>query len=378
MSMTLVRAGYIPLLDCAALVVAAERGFAEAEGLALKLTRETSWANIRDRTAIGHFDVAHMLGPMAIAASLGLGPLSTPIIAPVALGRGGNTVTVQMALFHEMQAAGFAEGPAAAGAALARVVAARRASGRPRLRFGVVHPHSSHNYDLRYWLAACGIDPVQDIATTVVPPPFMADALMADHIDGFCVGEPWGTVAVAAGAGRIVTTKAEIWPRSPEKVLGVSEAFAREHPDAAAGLVRAIVAAAAWCDDSANHGDLVALLSRADCLGVDQALLRPALEGELMLGGGETRWVEEFILYARHDANRPESAHALWLFQQMVRWGDAEDRPENRRRAVATYRPDLFDAALSHAPFAPTLGGPDLRNPAGSDPAEGPFDQTKR
>jgi len=207
-----ITAGFMPLLDSALLVTAKERGFAETEGIDLTLVRETSWANIRDRLAVGHFQVAHMLAPMPIACNLGLTPLATRTIAPMALGLGGNAVTVSKALWEEMATHGARPNldPLAAGTALKAVVAVRGRAGRARLRFGVVHPHSGHNYELRYWLAACEIDPDRDIEIVILPPPLMADALEAGSIDGYCAGEPWNTAAVIAGSGRIATVKAAI------------------------------------------------------------------------------------------------------------------------------------------------------------------------
>jgi two-component system, oxyanion-binding sensor len=198
-----ITAGFVPLTDSLLLVAAVEKGFAAAEGVELTLVKESSWANIRDRVAVGQFDVAHMLAPMPIAASLGLSPIDAPVIAPMALGLGGNAVTVSLALWEQMRAAGapddLAAGPV--GTALAKVVGA----GGPKLRFAVVHPHSSHNYELRYWLAASGIDPERDVEIVVLPPPFMPDALRAGRVDGYCVGEPWNSVAASAGVGRIAT-----------------------------------------------------------------------------------------------------------------------------------------------------------------------------
>ncbi len=156
-----ITAGIMPLLDSALLVAAKEKGFADREGVDLTLVRETSWANIRDRLAVGHFQVAHMLAPMPIACNLGLTPLASRTIAPLALGLGGNAVTVSNALWDEMQAHGALPDvdPARTGAALKLVVAGRATADKSPLRFAVVHPHSGHNYELRYWLAACGIDP---------------------------------------------------------------------------------------------------------------------------------------------------------------------------------------------------------------------------
>ncbi|HML30313.1 MAG TPA: CmpA/NrtA family ABC transporter substrate-binding protein, partial [Hyphomicrobium sp.] len=197
-----ITAGFMPLLDSAILVIAKERGFAEAEGIDLTLVREMSWANIRDRLAVGHFQVAHMLAPMPIACNLGLTPLAVPTIVPMALGQGGNAVTVSNALWAEMLDKGAKDDfdPAATGRALREVVIAR-ASAANSLRFAVVHPYSGHNYELRYWLAACGIDPSRDIEIVIVPPPLMVDALASGNIDGYCVGEPWNTAAALLGRG---------------------------------------------------------------------------------------------------------------------------------------------------------------------------------
>ena len=158
---TMIRAGYLPLVDAAILVAAREMGFAKEEGIDLHLVRETSWANIRDRVSVGHFDVAHMLAPLPIGANLGLSPLNVPLIAPMALGLGGNAITVSRGLWAEMEAEGARSdgNPLRSGEALRRIIALRRTSGERSLVFAVVHALSGHHYELRYWLAACGIDP---------------------------------------------------------------------------------------------------------------------------------------------------------------------------------------------------------------------------
>ncbi|TIT28584.1 MAG: ABC transporter substrate-binding protein, partial [Mesorhizobium sp.] len=249
------------LFDSAVLVAASELGFAAREGIELTLHRETSWANIRDRIAIGHFHLAHMLGPMPLACSLGLTPIASETIVPFSLSLGGNCVTVSNAVWDGMAAHGAEPDldPARAGAALGALIRERATAGREPLRFAVVHPHSGHNYELRYWLAACSIDPERDIEIVIVPPPFMADALAAGRIDGYCVGEPWNSAAVAAGTGHIVTVKALLWRNSPEKVVGVRKAWAEENPEALAALLRALHHSARWCQDPANHAELAAL-----------------------------------------------------------------------------------------------------------------------
>jgi NitT/TauT family transport system ATP-binding protein len=343
-----IRAGFIPLLDAAILIIAKIRGFAEEEGIELTLIREASWANIRDRLALGHFDVAHMLAPMPIAASLGLTPFGGSVITPMCMGLGGNAVTVSNAVWHGMHMAGADNSgdPMAMAVALRSVVESRKAQAKPPLTFAVVHPYSSHNYELRYWLAAAGIDPRTDIGLTVVPPPYMADALAGGHIDGYCVGEPWNSAAVVAGVGRIVTTTTAIWRSSPEKVLGMRSDWAEQNPDAAAALLRALYRASLWCDSPKNAQEMVELLSTPSYLDVAQSTLMAGLTGRIAFGEGQPQLVPEFRSFARRAATFPWISHGLWFFSQMVRWGQAELTPATLETVRRCIRPDLYRKAL--------------------------------
>ncbi|MFD2055860.1 CmpA/NrtA family ABC transporter substrate-binding protein [Mesorhizobium calcicola] len=343
-----ITAGFMPLFDSAVLVAAGELGFAAREGIDLTLHRETSWANIRDRIAIGHFHLAHMLGPMPLACNLGLTPLASETIVPFSLGLGGNCVTISNAVWAGIVAHGAEPDldPARAGAALGALIRERAAAGRDPLRFAVVHPHSGHNYELRYWLAACGIDPTREIEIVIVPPPFMADALATGRIDGYCVGEPWNSASVAAGTGHIVTVKALLWRNSPEKVIGVRKAWAEQSPDALAALLRALHHSARWCQDPANHGELAAVMAQPGFLGLPPAVQMPILTGHLQLGGGAELDIEDFFLPFDKAANFPWKSHALWFYTQMVRWGHVEHTPENLTIARDCYRPDLYRSAL--------------------------------
>lgn len=341
--------GFMPLLDCASLVVAAERGFAAQEDLELTLVRETSWANIRDRLIIGHFDAAHLLGPMALASTLGIGHVKAPVIAPFALGRGGNAITASLRLWEQMQRAGAVPGghPRVQGTALKRVADARKGTHLEPLTFGMVYPFSCHNYELRYWLAASGIDPHRDVRLVVIPPPFLADALRAGQIDGFCVGEPWNSVAVNAGAGVIVTPTTAIWPMSPEKVLGCRPEWAQRHPLQLAALLRALYRASQWCEQAENHADLAQLLAQPRYVGAPSEVLRRGLDNSLVLRhGSPAAHIPGFYVPAAHGATFPWVSHALWFYSQMVRWRQIEFSPEHVAAARATYRPDLYRAAL--------------------------------
>jgi NitT/TauT family transport system ATP-binding protein len=338
--------GFMPLLDCASLVVAAERGFAAEEGLELALVRETSWANIRDRVVIGHFDAAHMLGPMTVASTLGIGHVRVPVIAPFALGLGGNAITVSLRLWEQMTQEGATVGakPGVQATALERVVVRRSEP----LTFAMVYPFSCHNYELRYWLAAGRIDPDKDVRLVVIPPPFLVDALRAGQIDGFCVGEPWNSVAVQAGVGTIVVPTTAIWPSSPEKVLGCRLEWAQRHPKQLAALMRAIYRAARWCDQPENHAELAKLLAQPRYVGAPADLLQQALGSRLTLTTNTPAvQLEDFFTPSRHNATFPWVSHALWFYEQMLRWKQIEFAPSHVAAVRATYRPDLYRAALA-------------------------------
>ena len=349
MSENTVIVGFIPLLDCAPLVVATELGFAAQEGIEIALVRETSWANIRDRVVVGQFDAAHMLGPMAVAATLGIGHIKTPLIAPCSLGLGGNAITVTNGVWEQMLDHGAYAGanPTTQGRALHALVRARQRAQKPPLTFAMVYPFSCHNYELRYWLAASGIDPDQDVRLIVLPPPLLVDALRENQIDGFCAGAPWNSLAVAVGVGCIVTATSAIWRWSPEKVLGLRLEWAQRHADRLAALIRAICRASQWCGLQDNHRALARLLAEPRFVGAPAESLFCALDGRMTLVPGESaQALPEYFVAHDHAANFPWTSHALWFYTQMVRWQqiayDASHLPSVR----ATYRPDLFRLAV--------------------------------
>jgi NitT/TauT family transport system ATP-binding protein len=342
------RIGFMPLLDCALLVVAHEVGMARQQGLGLRLMRESSWANIRDRVAIGHFDAAHMLGPMVVAENLGAGQLDAPLIAPVALGTGGNAITVSLSLWQAMQAAGATPGatPDLQSRALAQVVAQRTADGRAPLTLAMVFPFSCHNYQLRDWLEGAQIDPDRDVRLVVLPPPLLVDALRSGQVDGFCVGEPWNSLAVDAGIGVIVAPCCDVWQRPPEKVLGMQLRYAEEHPETVAALVRAIEAASHWAADPANRQDLAQLLSQPRYVGAPARVLLAALEGRLGLESGLAPVQRDDFVSFGPEAVVPHPEYAELFHDRMVRWKQLPASPQGVARARAGFRIDLFRSAL--------------------------------
>jgi two-component system, oxyanion-binding sensor len=348
--LTPVKAGFIPLVDAAALIVAADRGFATEEGIRLELVREVSWANVRDRLMLGQFDAAHILAPLAIAATLGRDYAKVEMTAPLALGLNGNAVVVSADLHAAIAVAttGSMSDPAATAAALARVVAARRKDGAEPLVFGMVFPFSSHNYQLRYWMAAAGIDPDRDVRLVVLPPPYMADALAKGQLHGFCVGAPWASVAASQGSGHVLHFGVELVARCPEKVLAVRSNWAAENAHTMQRLVRACARAAAWCAVPENRQELSRILSAPERLGVEPATITRILDGRLVVApDGNTRAHGQFFILDGGAALRPDPRHALWLYAQMVRWRQIDHSAAAAAAAARVYRPDLFDAALT-------------------------------
>lgn len=364
----LLRAGFIPLMDASVLVAAAEFGFAAREGLTLDLVRDVSWANVRDRLAFRQFDIAHMLSPMPVASMLGLGSNPSPTIAPFSLGRGGNAITLSSRLFERMQAIADLSDTASAldnARALASVLAEMRAAGETPPTFGMTYPFSSHNYEFRYWLAAGGIDPDADVKMVVVPPPLTSDALAAGAIDGFCVGAPWNMVASERGLGRIVAAKQDIWPSAPEKVVGMRPEWAAANADTVSRLVVALDAAARWCDDRANHARLAETLSAERYIAAPVDILRQVLAGEFSLDAkGTKRVLEDYFVFHRGEANLPAPRQALWIYSQMIRWGQTGFSADKASAAASAFRPDLYRAALGQPAREETL------SPVGVEPGD--------
>lgn len=343
--------GFIPLTDAAVLIAAAERGFAMAEGIDIDLHKEVSWANIRDKVNVGLLDGAHMLGPLAIASSLGLGHVRVPLVVPFALNLNGSAITIAKDIYAAMGEAGDLSTAPGAALALGQVVAARRAEGLEPLTFAAVYTFSTHHYLIRHFLTAGGIDPDTDVRLVVIPPPFMAESLRNGLIHGFSVGSPWNSVAVDADVGRIAVLGAEIFGWVPEKVLGVHARFANAEPEVLHRLVRALHAAAAWCEDPANHEDLARLLSEPRHLNLPADVLRRTLDGRLHTArGGALRVHPDYLILHRDGANRPAPDHALWMYHQIVAAHQGAWAPDAAREAISVYRPDIFDAAVGPTP----------------------------
>jgi ABC-type nitrate/sulfonate/bicarbonate transport system substrate-binding protein len=325
--------GYVPLIDSAPFIVAQERGFFARYDLNVELSREPGWATIRDKVIYGELDAAHAVAGMPFAATLGLGSIVCECATALVLNLHGNAIT----LSKELHERGVRDART-----LKQVI--DRDRGERTYTFGVVYPFSSHNFLLRQWLLSGRIDPDKDVHIVVVPPPQMFANLRAGNLDGYCVGEPWNSVAVRAGVGWCVTTSAELAPNHPEKVLMVRREFMENHHEEHTRLAAAMLEACAYCDDPENRDELVNLLSRSVYLNVPAQNLRQSLTSTFDCGYGRTRSVEDFLVFHQHGANEPSLDKAAWVINHIIHSGMAA-QPDGvvRGTAAKVFRQDLYE-----------------------------------
>ncbi|WP_417318595.1 CmpA/NrtA family ABC transporter substrate-binding protein [Emcibacter sp.] len=351
--------GIIPLTDCAPVVIASEKGFFKKHGLDVTVSKEASWANIRDKVNIGALDGAHMLAGMPIAATLGVGALKKPTITAFSMDLNGNGITVSNELYDRMMEAdpeAMKESPVSA-RALKKVIDADKAAGKPAMTFAQVFPVSTHNYEIRYWMASAGIDPDKDVRLIVIPPPQMVANLRAKNIVGYCVGEPWNERAVILGIGRTLITNYEIWNNNPEKVFGVNQEWADKYPNTHLAVVRALIEAGQWADKPENRLEVVKIISRRSYVNAPVDVVKMSMTGTYKyLKDAEPTPLPDFNVFYRYAATFPWKSHAAWFITQMLRWGQIEQPLDIMKAAGEVYRADIYrEAAKSVGVPAPTI-----------------------
>ncbi|HEY9861316.1 MAG TPA: nitrate ABC transporter ATP-binding protein [Candidatus Obscuribacterales bacterium] len=304
--------GFIPLTDCAPLVVAKEKGFFKKHGLdEVNLVRESSWKTIAEGITSRRLDAAQMVAGMPLSMTIGVGGNApTPVVTALVLDRNGNAITLDKK-FHQQGVT-----------TLADFKAAIRQAPDQVHTLGVVHPASMHNLMLRYWLASGGIDPDQDVNLTVIPPPQMVANLKGGHIDGYCAGEPWNSRAIQEGLGYAIATDLEIWPGHPEKVLGVREEWANQHPETHIALLKALMEACEYCDDRRHREEIAVLLARPEYVGTPVTYIRPGFIDPYDRGNGEApKNLPRYNQFHVNHSNCPGRVEGLWILTQLARWG---------------------------------------------------------
>lgn len=360
--------GFIKLTDMAPLAIAYEKGYFEDEGLYVTLEAQANWKVLLDRVITGELDGAHMLAGQPLGATIGFGT-KAEVVTAFSMDLNGNAITVSNAVWEEMKKHvpmenGKPVHPIKADA-LKPVIEQYKAQGKP-FNLGMVFPVSTHNYELRYWLAAGGINPgyyapakgditgtlSADALLSVTPPPQMPATLEAGTINGYSVGEPWNQQAVFKGIGVPVVTDYQIWKNNPEKVLGVSKAWAEANPETHKRLVKALIRAAMWldADNNANRAEAVQILSRPEYVGADAKVIANSMTGTFEYEKGDKREVPDFNVFFRHNATYPYYSDAIWYLTQMRRWGQiGENKPDSWyfETAKKVYQPATYQAAAA-------------------------------
>jgi NitT/TauT family transport system ATP-binding protein len=332
--------GYIPLLDAAPLIIARTMGFAEEEGLDLQLKRAPSWSTLRDMLAFGQVEAAQMLAPVPVAMALGLGGIASKIEALMVLSIGGTVIGTSPALAQRMRATPISHDfafndPTAAGHALIKAA-------QGRLRIGVPFPFSMHAELLYHWLGALGVQAPQALDVRTVPPPLMRDALVADDIDAFCVGEPWGSFVVEGGAGELLLPSGSIWSAAPEKILAVRHGWPEAEPNLTGRLMRAIYHAGRWLADPKNISTASEILARPDTINIPADTIERGLRGEIQISNrGQIKHVPRFISFHDGAATFPWRSKAAWIGARLAARSGL-DRTAARVAAAATFRTDLY------------------------------------
>jgi nitrate/nitrite transport system substrate-binding protein len=390
--------GFIKLTDMAPLAIAYEKFFFEDEGLYVTLEAQANWKVLLDGVIDGTLDGAHMLAGQPLGATIGFGT-KADIITAFSMDLNGNGITVSNDIWEQMkpnipmQEDGKPVHPISA-EALKPVVDSYKAEGKP-FNMGMVFPVSTHNYELRYWLAAGGIHPGfyaphkgdvsgqidADALLSVTPPPQMPSTMEAGTIYGYCVGEPWNQQAVFKGIGVPVITDYEIWKNNPEKVFGVSKAWAEENPNTHVAVVKALIRAAHWLDENnnANRPEAVEILSESRYVGADYEVIANSMTGTFEYEKGDKRAIPDFNVFFRYNATYPYYSDAVWYLTQMRRWGQiAEPKADSWYMDIAkkVYRPDIYAVAakeLIEEGKLPASAFPDFETETGFKPAQTEF-----
>jgi nitrate/nitrite transport system substrate-binding protein len=390
--------GFIKLTDMAPLAIAYEKFFFEDEGLYVTLEAQANWKVLLDGVIDGTLDGAHMLAGQPLGATIGFGT-KADIITAFSMDLNGNGITVSNEIWEQMKPGipkmedGRPVHPIGA-EYLKPVVDKYKAEGKP-FNMGMVFPVSTHNYELRYWLAAGGIHPGYyaphkgdvsgqidaDALLSVTPPPQMPATMEAGTIYGYCVGEPWNQQAVFKGIGVPVITDYEIWKNNPEKVFGVSKEWADKYPNTHIAVVKALIRAAAWLDENnnANRPEAVKILSQSNYVGADYDVIANSMTGTFEYEKGDKRAVPDFNVFFRYNATYPYYSDAIWYLTQMRRWGQiAEPKADSWYMDMAkkVYRPDIYAMAakeLIAEGKLPPSAFPDFETETGFKPAQTEF-----
>ena len=363
--------GFIKLTDCAPIVIAKEKGYFDDEGLSVEVEAQGNWKELLNRVINGDLDGAHMLAGQPIGATVGFGT-KADVLTAYSLDYNGNGITVSNDIWKQMKpnvkkdATGKVIHPITADSL--KPIADEASNNNAKLKMGMVFPVSTHNYEIRYWLAASNISPGfyydpstkqrdiagflnSDVEISVTPPPQMPQTLEAGTICAYCVGEPWNQQAVFKKIGVPVTTNYDIWKNNPEKVFGVSAEWAKKNPNTWIAVTKALIRAGHWLDASwKNRDEAAKILSQPNYVGAPYKVIKNSMTGTFEFEPGvDVREMKDFNVFFRYNASYPYYSDAVWFLTQMVRWGQITEQKEDswyHTMAKKIYRPDVYMKAV--------------------------------
>jgi nitrate/nitrite transport system substrate-binding protein len=332
-----VRFGMIALTDCAPIVMAHELGYFKKFGIESIISKEASWAVIRDKMNIGENQATHMLIGMPLASTMGLaGSPVKPMVIPWLLNRNGQAITLN----NKLKAAGVKT------AKDVKPLAERaKAAGEP-LAFAMTFPPGTHAMWMRYWLASGGMHPDKDVSLITIPPPQMVANMKVGKMDGFCVGEPWNNRAIVDGIGYTVTTTQKMWPDHPEKVCAFTEEFALKNPKTVKAILKALHLSSVYLDKMENRRSAADVIARPTYINCPPAILAQRLLGEYDYGDGRKEKDPFYMIFSDRSCNYPQPAFATWWLTQFRRWGMTKGAPDYAGVAKRVMRPDIYLEAM--------------------------------
>jgi len=354
---TKLKIGFIALTDCAPLVIAKEKGFFTAEGLEVDIEKEGGgWPGIQQKTISGEYDYAHALAGLPIAATLGING-DAHLQALMSLDYNGNAITYSNKIIEEMEKFGLKkdERPVSAESLKKYIDFKHQNEGAKYqpLNFGMTHPNSTHNYELRYWMSASGIKPDEDTTIKPFPPPTMPQNLIAGNIDGYSVGEPWNTRVVSGGQGSALVTKYDIWNNGPEKVLQGRADFIDKNPETTKAVMKAVLKAQMWLDASwENREEAIKILAKDSYVKAPVDVLRKSMSGTFLYTKDVDSKNPMFNVFANYYAAYPFYSHGMWFMTQMYRWGQIPTAVDMKATIEKVYRPDLFEIAAKEVGYS--------------------------
>jgi nitrate/nitrite transport system substrate-binding protein len=340
------RFGIIALTDCAPIVMAHELGYFKQFGIESIISKEASWAVIRDKLSIGDNQATHMLIGMPLASTMGLaGSPVKPMVIPWLLNRNGQAITLN----NKLKAAGI-KTPAA----LKPIADKAKAAGEP-LTFAMTFPPGTHAMWTRYWLASGGIHPDKDISLITIPPAQMVANMKVDKMDGFCVGEPWNNRAIVDGIGFTAITTQKMWPDHPEKVCAFTEEFALKNPKTVKAVLKALHLASVHLDNLDNRAKAAAVVARPAYINCPPEIILQRLLGNYDYGDGRKEQDKNYMIFSSRECNYPQRAFGVWWLTQFRRWGMVKGAPDYQGVANRVLRPDIYLEAMKEIGVTPKI-----------------------